>query len=409
MKKLILSTILIGLLIGLFFINRASISSDIRTAGAGTGAATHIASTTSESAATAKGFTGTRGAVSFTGTGLDDMTISGVFDGKSNTNMRVRILNGDPTNPNTFIVSYDGGSTWHTATTNITGAAQKIGYGLYVTFGSTTGHVTNDRWDWIENAYTANEIVASDSAGTPKVSMNQDRSITWFDPYGNAQAKISKDPSSPLNDRILEIYPSIAGGGTDAVRFMSGSLLYNAIATDGVFSLIKSYSLPMSITPAYTGTTYPQITLGKQGGEGWAPTSGTAITASIGDNAYGNAIFNPTSGAAKYIGFQVAPTINQTGTATGDYTAFQVNVTETAATGTNKLLMDLQVGGTSRITVKNDGTIIVTFATGVDAEIGRGTTDTDITYMALRNADGELCYVFPNADQNAIVVQAGKP
>ena len=42
-------------------------------------------------------------------------------------------------------------------------------------------------------------------------------------------------------------------------------------------------------------------------------------------------------------------------------------------------------------------------------EVGRGTTDTDVVYLALRNADGEVAYIYPNAAQNGIVVQATKP
>jgi hypothetical protein len=42
-------------------------------------------------------------------------------------------------------------------------------------------------------------------------------------------------------------------------------------------------------------------------------------------------------------------------------------------------------------------------------EIGRGTTDTDITYIALRNASGTLCYVYPNASANGITVSSTKP
>jgi hypothetical protein len=51
----------------------------------------------------------------------------------------------------------------------------------------------------------------------------------------------------------------------------------------------------------------------------------------------------------------------------------------------------------------------VKFAPNVEITLGRGATDTDITFIALRNADGELCYVYPNAAQNAIVVSATKP
>lgn len=43
------------------------------------------------------------------------------------------------------------------------------------------------------------------------------------------------------------------------------------------------------------------------------------------------------------------------------------------------------------------------------AIIGRGSTDKDVTFLALRNADGELAYIFPNATQDGITVQATRP
>ena len=42
-------------------------------------------------------------------------------------------------------------------------------------------------------------------------------------------------------------------------------------------------------------------------------------------------------------------------------------------------------------------------------EIGRGTSDTDITYIRLYNADGESAYMYPNADQDAAVVSGSAP
>jgi len=59
----------------------------------------------------------------------------------------------------------------------------------------------------------------------------------------------------------------------------------------------------------------------------------------------------------------------------------------------------------------DDNTVQLTDGTGTEPmfEVGRGTTDTDIVYLALRNADGELAYIFPNALQTGIVVQAAKP
>ncbi len=80
----------------------------------------------------------------------------------------------------------------------------------------------------------------------------------------------------------------------------------------------------------------------------------------------------PTSGTTKFIGFNLNPTINQTGTNTGDYTALQVNVVETALTGTNKLLLDLQAGasgGTSEFAINNTGVVTKYAAT---TTVGQG-------------------------------------
>jgi len=58
---------------------------------------------------------------------------------------------------------------------------------------------------------------------------------------------------------------------------------------------------------------------------------------------------------------------------------------------------------------KVDMPLIVSDGSGELAEIGRGTTDTDITYIALRNADGTKCYIYPDAAGTGIVVSTTKP
>lgn len=42
-------------------------------------------------------------------------------------------------------------------------------------------------------------------------------------------------------------------------------------------------------------------------------------------------------------------------------------------------------------------------------ELGRGTTDTDITYLVLKNASGVDCYIFPDSAGTAITVQTTRP
>ncbi len=81
----------------------------------------------------------------------------------------------------------------------------------------------------------------------------------------------------------------------------------------------------------------------------YAATSGTIGSTLI------DGTFNPASGTGKFIGLNIAPTINQSGTATGDYTALQINTTESAATGTYKYLADFQTGGSSKFVFTSAG------------------------------------------------------
>ena len=84
-------------------------------------------------------------ALTFTGSGLNDCTISGNFNGNEDKNFRIEI-DGTGT-PDTFRWSNDGGSTWEVEDVNITGSAQALEDGVFVTFGATTGHTLSDRWD----------------------------------------------------------------------------------------------------------------------------------------------------------------------------------------------------------------------------------------------------------------------
>lgn len=47
--------------------------------------------------------------------------------------------------------------------------------------------------------------------------------------------------------------------------------------------------------------------------------------------------------------------------------------------------------------------------TPAEIEIGRGATDTDITYIALRNASGTKVYIYPDAAGTAVTVSTTKP
>jgi hypothetical protein len=51
----------------------------------------------------------------------------------------------------------------------------------------------------------------------------------------------------------------------------------------------------------------------------------------------------------------------------------------------------------------------IIWSPGVDAELGRGTTDPNITYIGLRNTNGNKCYIYPDAAGTGIVVSTTKP
>ena len=86
------------------------------------------------------------GAVTFTGSGLDDMTAGTTFTGDSVTNYKVEI-DGTGT-PDTFKWSDDGGSTWNVETVSMTGSAQTLSNGVTITFAATTGHTLADYWEF---------------------------------------------------------------------------------------------------------------------------------------------------------------------------------------------------------------------------------------------------------------------
>jgi hypothetical protein len=50
-----------------------------------------------------------------------------------------------------------------------------------------------------------------------------------------------------------------------------------------------------------------------------------------------------------------------------------------------------------------------TWDTNVDARLGRGSSDTDITYIALRNANGTIVYLYPNSSGNGLNVSTTIP
>ena len=84
-----------------------------------------------------------KGDTTFTGTGVQDMTVSGTYTGTTTSLYNVNIVAGDPTNPNTFRWNKDGGA--YSPTYDIrAGCPFYLENGIYVTFAAATGHVAAD-------------------------------------------------------------------------------------------------------------------------------------------------------------------------------------------------------------------------------------------------------------------------
>lgn len=139
-------------------------------------------------------------AETFVGSGLDDATISGNFNGVWTDQLRVRI-DGTGT-PDTYEYSIDGGSTWEDTDVPITGSAQLLQDGLYVTFAATTGHTLTDYW-WSDvvawaitlKALTANSNVYNSGASIGTTLPLRDVTATVFTTVSQASGVSEGTPA----------------------------------------------------------------------------------------------------------------------------------------------------------------------------------------------------------------------
>jgi len=111
----------------------------------------------------------TIGGITFTGSGLNDMTNGGTFTGSEDTTYEIEI---DATGtPDTFKWTKDGGTTYTTGV-SITGSAQTLDDGSTITFAATTGHTLADKW-----SFTAS-FADVGVTGKPSVSLLTDASLS---------------------------------------------------------------------------------------------------------------------------------------------------------------------------------------------------------------------------------------
>ena len=179
----------------------------------------------------------------------------------------------------------------------------------------------------------------------------------------------------------LQLY--IVGGAVQCYLHVNSSQGYAALQSQpaGSFAAISG-----CLT---TATTIPCVLLTNNAsgnGGNMAATSGTQVGVLIGSQSGlgGNFTFAPASGSANFVALEVNPTINQTSTASGNYTALLVNVVETSLKGSANKLLDLQAGttgGTSKFSIDNTGAVFHCAAAGAPTSAGTAGTAGQIIYF----------------------------
>jgi hypothetical protein len=79
----------------------------------------------------------------FTGTGLNDLTVSGSYTGDISKSYRIEI---DGVNSSADTFRWSDGSTWNVSTVTITGLSQPLSNGVNILFKNLTGHKVGDSW-----------------------------------------------------------------------------------------------------------------------------------------------------------------------------------------------------------------------------------------------------------------------
>ena len=190
----------------------------------------------------------------FVGSGLDDGTFKGYFEGATSTTYYVRI-DGTGT-PDTFEWSKDNFSTTEATGVSITGSQQSLDNNITIEFAATTGHTSGDVWSGTaapiarDAGFWANENNGTGKYGYTHVGIYWDQSErTWkavgnYTPeptgtintgslgfeYGNFEVKNLKTGSLEISGTEIKAINSnegleLAASGTGTIQLQSDTLL----------------------------------------------------------------------------------------------------------------------------------------------------------------------------------------
>lgn len=177
-----------------------------------------------------------------------------------------------------------------------------------------------------------------------------------------------------------------AYGGTGQSSYAVGDLLYasGATALSKLADVATGQVLVsggVGVAPAWSAS--PTITTLNLTGTG-------ALTSTLGNATFTTSL---TAASGDEVGLLLQTTVNKVG---GNYTAFKINATETAAPGTSDYLLDAQVATVSKFSVLNTGSFGVgtnSPASYLDGVYGFSVYDASTAGFALRTTEcGWLVY-----------------
>ena len=210
---------------------------------------------------------GASGTTQSTGSGLNDATLIGLFQGTSSTTYYVKI-DGTGT-PDTFSWSKDNFSSTEATGVAITGNAQALDNGIKVKFVSTTGHTQNDVWSGTASPTNQDVgVVGFRNTGSSGVGFTQvglffdvtDQKWRLFDEYdpaltGNVN---TSDSSFSLGGLVLSdvtattFTGALTGNATTATEASTIHTVQRSTNATHYLTFVDSDDASLSVNAVYT-------------------------------------------------------------------------------------------------------------------------------------------------------------
>lgn len=271
------------------------------------------------------------------------------------------------------------------------------GDAINITMGaSTTGDAIN-----ITVPAGGDALVAADGTDTFLIEAGRlfITNATAFTQLTNAQLQVSDGtntailaPTSLTLPQSIETIPTInfTGAATDGIGFDGTDINFitNGVARMSVRDALILFNLDAR---GVAGTIAEPSWICGSAGPGIFSDSGRlgiSVEATTQVGFIGGLLDNATGDE---IAVSFEPTVNKA--TSGNYTALRIDVTETAAPGTDDRLLDLQVGSTSQMYVTNAGKIAVSIGS---------TSDPGMSFVG----DEDTGFTAANANQLSVVLAA---